>query len=48
VPLGTIVIPNGGWDRHGGTVNRLTRAAVSDMGDQAVYYETQCNLAKAR
>ncbi|MGE5508535.1 MAG: molybdopterin-containing oxidoreductase family protein [Chitinophagales bacterium] len=48
VAPGLIVIPNGGWDRHGGTVNWLTRALVSDMGDQAAYYETQCNLAKAR
>jgi anaerobic selenocysteine-containing dehydrogenase len=44
----TVVIYEGWWDRLGGSVNRLTPDAVSDMGLSATYYDIRCNLSKVK
>lgn len=45
---GLVVIPNGVWAEHGGSVNRLVPGGVADLGDQATQYEARCQLRKAR
>jgi anaerobic selenocysteine-containing dehydrogenase len=34
-----------GWWHKSGAVNFLTRAGLSDMGDQAAFYDTFCTLS---
>lgn len=43
----TVLIYEGGWDKLGGTVNRLTADTLSDGGNAATYYDVKCGLEKA-
>jgi anaerobic selenocysteine-containing dehydrogenase len=43
----TVLIYEGGWDRLGGTVNRLTPDTLSDGGNSATYYDVRCGLERA-
>ncbi|MGD9332621.1 MAG: molybdopterin-dependent oxidoreductase [Desulfobacterales bacterium] len=43
VVKGVIKIDQGWW-QHSGAVNRLTAATLSDMGENAAYYETFCRV----
>jgi anaerobic selenocysteine-containing dehydrogenase len=43
----TVLVYEGGWDRLGGTVNRLTSDTLSDGGNSATYYDVKCSLTKA-
>ena len=36
-----------GWWAHSGVVNTLTLDALSDMGDNAAYFETFCRIVPA-
>jgi anaerobic selenocysteine-containing dehydrogenase len=43
----TVIVYEGGWDKLGGSVNRLTPDALSDGGTSATYYDARCSLEKA-
>ncbi len=43
VPEGVVMIYEGWWHKSG-SVNFLTADSLSDMGEQAAYYDTFCNL----
>lgn len=43
VKVGTIFIYQGWWIKNGG-VNKLTDDSISDMGEQAAYYDCYCKL----
>ncbi len=43
----TVLVYEGGWDRLGGTVNRLTADTLSDGGNSATYYDVRCALETA-
>lgn len=43
---GVVVIPNGTWSEHGGSVNQLIPMSLTDMGDQAAQYEARCSLRR--
>ncbi len=45
IPYGAVKM-NQGWWHHSGCVNLLTGSYVSDMGNQAAYYETFVNITK--
>jgi anaerobic selenocysteine-containing dehydrogenase len=40
----TALIYEGWWDRLGGSVNRLTSDALTDVGESASYYDVRCRL----
>jgi anaerobic selenocysteine-containing dehydrogenase len=44
IPPGVVQIYQGWW-RHSGVVNTLTDDQMSDMGDNAAYFETFCRIA---
>jgi anaerobic selenocysteine-containing dehydrogenase len=46
VPPGILKIDQGWWHRSG-AVNRLTRDILSDMGENAAYFETFCRIEPA-
>ncbi|HHP7235376.1 MAG TPA: molybdopterin-dependent oxidoreductase, partial [Desulfobacterales bacterium] len=41
------VMVHQGWWHHSGSVNVLTEARISDMGEQAAYYDSFCRLEPA-
>jgi anaerobic selenocysteine-containing dehydrogenase len=42
----TVLIYEGWWDRLGGSVNRLTGDELSDMGENATYYDAKCKIVR--
>lgn len=42
----TVLIYEGWWDRLGGSVNRLTGDELSDMGENATFYDARCRIVK--
>ena len=41
------VMVHQGWWHHSGSVNVLTETRISDMGEQAAYYDSFCRLEPA-
>jgi anaerobic selenocysteine-containing dehydrogenase len=44
IPMDVLQVYQGWW-QHSGVVNILTLDAISDMGDNAAYFETFCRIA---
>jgi anaerobic selenocysteine-containing dehydrogenase len=46
VPPGTVLVYQGWWHQSGAAVNSLTADRLSDLGNQAAYYDCLCKIEK--